>query len=81
MSADAAKRPARPRINPATGHPWTLADPEISAELDREARAMSRDDAIRLLKQIGILTKSGNLSSRYYSKAEIEQHRRQRGKQ
>lgn len=70
----------RPFINPTTGRPWTLADPEISAELDREACEMSRDDAVRFLQQIGLLTKSGNLSSRYYSKAEIEQHRRKQSR-
>lgn len=57
----------RDPINPKTGRAWTLADPEISAELDRDLQDMKRhpEKAKRLLQEVGILNKKGKLARRY----------------
>lgn len=58
---------ARDGINPETGRPWSLADPQVQAELDQEFAAMRRDPKLaeEFLKDLGILTSGGRLSSKY----------------
>ncbi len=59
--------PQRDGVNPTTGRPWTLADPEIQAELACDIQAMIDDPkkARDFLQDVGILTSQGNLSIKY----------------
>jgi hypothetical protein len=57
----------RDGINPKTGRPWTLADPDVKRELAAELEAMRRnpEKARQFLKDIGIHTATGRLAKRY----------------
>ena len=59
--------PSRGFVNPATGKPWRLSDPEIKAEIKAELQAMkgNRDQARQALQAIGILTPTGRLAKAY----------------
>jgi hypothetical protein len=58
---------ARDHINPQTGEPWRLSDPEIQAETAVEMRAMKQDPKLakRFLQEVGILNAKGKLTKRY----------------
>ena len=64
-----AKRPpwADTLINPRTGRPWTLADAEVSRELDAELEAMKKQPELarQFLQELGLITKTGRLTRRY----------------
>ena len=69
MSSTGKLKPLAMRdgINPKTGRRWTLADPQVKAELDSEIEAMKKDPskALSFLREVGILTPSNKLSSKY----------------
>ena len=57
----------RDGINPKTGRRWSLADPQVKPELVAELKAMKENQtlAVEFLQDVGILTPSGRLSSKY----------------
>lgn len=68
MSSDPPKQPGwRGWINPRTGRPWRLTDPEIKAELDAELKKWTKTPELarQYLIKHGFLTKTGKLPKKY----------------
>ncbi len=66
-AALAAGQPSLPAINPRTGEPWRLSDPEIAVHLEAELEEMRRDPskARAWLLEGGFITADGQLHENY----------------